>query len=151
MRILILALLTLWLAQPLHANDTDPVKTAALEFIGGSTAILMYNTYLCIGLAADLYSGGVYDAAFTKTILDEQVRSLAAVQAQLQKVNNSGFFDEEGDLNYMISVGELLELLSIQADALYNYTTSGESSDWQKYDQLRLDAWGEISVLLGIK
>jgi hypothetical protein len=39
----------------------------------------------------------------------------------------------------MISVGEVLEMLSIQADALYNYTTNGESSDLQKYDKLRLD------------
>jgi hypothetical protein len=126
-------------ALTLCANDNDPEKIEALEFNGCSIAILMYNTYLCIWLAARFYSGEVYDAAFTKTILDEQVRSLAAVQAQLQKVNNSGFFDEEGDINYMISVGEVLEMLSIQADALYNYTTNGESSDLQKYDKLRLD------------
>ena len=152
MRFIIFFLVCCLLSKSVVAgNDNDYGKTAVLEFMGGSTAIVMYNTYLCIGLTADLYSGGVYDAEFTQVILNEQLQSITAVQGQLKKVQDSGYFITVGDKNYMSAFGGVLTKLSNQATALYDYTLSGESADWEHYDSIRADLWEEISSLLGIK
>jgi hypothetical protein len=152
MRVLVLYLLGLFCSQHVFADtNNDNGKTAVLEFIGGSTAIVMYNTYLCIGLTADLYSGGVYDAEFTQVILNEQLQSITAVQGQLKRVQDSGYFITVGDKNYMSAFSDVLTKLSNQATALYDYTLSGESADLEYYDSIRAELWEDISSLLGIK
>lgn len=135
-------------ANPTHNPDTE---TAVLEYFGGSSALIMYNTFLCIGLTSDLFTGGVYTADFAKTILLEQVNSIASLQQQLTRVLDKGLFTSAADEEFMLHFGDVLDMLIDMSDALYSYVQSGESGDQAFYDNIRMETWKEIAYLLGIE
>lgn len=125
-------------------------KDAALQAIGGSVSLVLYNTYLVIGMAADGYAGNVYSAETAIELVEEQVGGIDAVKGQFEGLLDSGFLIDPNDVTYTKEVLGAFDLVDAEAEALLEYLNSGTDEAARVYEERRVVAWEEISRLLGI-
>lgn len=124
---------------------------AALNTIGASSGLLLYNTYLTIGSTSDAYVGECYKGDLVKTILNEQIASIEAVSESYTSLLSSGFLTDAGDKSFVGDIVVTLGYLKNQAKSLNDYVDSGSTSDSDKYEYNRNEAWKKISKLLDLE
>ena len=126
-------------------------KNEALEAIGGSGGMLLYNTYLVIGMAADGFSKEVYTAEEAVKIVQEQLNSSEIIHQQYEALLKSGFLSDPADAEYLDELSDVFGLVRQEGEALLKYIESGQDADAIEYDTRRNQAWSEISSLLGFE
>jgi hypothetical protein len=125
-------------------------KTEALEALGGSCGMLLYNTYLVIGEAADAYGGDVYDAATVEEIVQEQLDGIKTIKEQYNALMGTDFLSDPEDVKFMKRTLSTFDMVAKEGKALIAFVNSGSDADAGTYDDLRKEAWAEIADLLGI-
>jgi hypothetical protein len=126
-------------------------KDTALETLGGVTALMLYNTYVCIGAIADGYGAEVYDDLTVEELMDEQIVSLTSVEQQLNTLLQSDFLTDADDRAFLTDAIATVKLLRDEADALADYAINLEEEAMTTYDTARTAAWKKIAALLGIE
>lgn len=126
-------------------------KDQALEALGGSCGLLLYNTYLVVGMTADGFSAKMYDAAEANQILDEQAGGIEAIHEQYDALLDSGFLASESDQQFIKETLAAFDIVSHEIEALQKYFVSENVDDATEYDNYRKSAWTEISRLLDIE
>lgn len=125
-------------------------KNEALEALGGSGGLLLYDTYLVIGEAADAYSREAYTAAEVEEIVNEQIGGIATVQKQYDALLATKFLSDPNDQKFLRQLIDAFDLVVAEGNALIDYVNSGTDIDANTYDENRKAAWAEISSLLGM-
>lgn len=150
MKKLTLLLSILCLAFGLNAQNCKG-KSAALEVMGGTSGIAVYNTYLVVGLVADNYSEEVYDADRSTQLIDEQIGAIKVIEDQFKALQESGFLTDPSDVQYVKGIIDAFSLVKEEAVALNNYIDSGSQADLDDYSAAREEAWAAVKELLGIE
>ncbi|MCE3225716.1 MAG: hypothetical protein K0S32_267 [Bacteroidetes bacterium] len=153
-KITIILLITVACFNSVKAQDALGSKTkakdAALETLGATSAMLLYNTYICIGSIAD-----GYDKVSTKetvsTLLGEQSNGINVIVTNYKKLLDSGFLESEDDKAFIRKAIKCAGHLQEEANAFKNYVETKNKSDITKYDTARNNAWSIIEDLLGLK
>lgn len=130
--------------------QTDKAKYTALETLGSTSAMLMYNTYFCIGSIADNYETNKKkeDAI---TLLAEQVNGMKIIADNYDKLLNSGFLTDESDQVFVTKVIRCANHLQMEASSMKSYVETGSKNDVQVYSTNRDSAWDLIADMLGLK
>lgn len=123
-------------------------KTEALEALGGTGGLLLYDTYLVIGEAADAYSLETYTGEEVIKIVNEQLGGAAAVQEQYRALLATKFLTDPSDRGFLEDLTDAFDLVVAEGKALLQYVESGNNDDALDYDAKRKDAWKEIARLL---
>src|SRR5688572_29154698 len=122
-------------------------KTEALEALGGSCGMLLYNTYLVIGEAADAYGGDVYDAATVEEIVLEQLEGIKTIKQQYNALLATSFLSDPEHVKFMKRTLSTFDMVAKEGQALIDFVNSGNDSDAADDDELRKEAWAEIADL----
>ena len=128
-------------------------NTKVLEALGSSSAVLLYNTYICIGSIADNYAGEVYEEDYVVTLMNEQVDMIDALTSRLQNCiddTSEGHLSDE-DKNFFKSMILILSYLKNQAQGFAEYAKTDSDDSLEKFDENRELAWENIAELLGIE
>ena len=126
-------------------------KDEALEALGGSCGLLLYNTFIIVGITADAYSAGTYDADKANQIIGEQLGGVETVEQQYNALVASGFLTDPSDVKFIKETVKAFDLVRAEANALLAFIQSGSDEDGAEYDSYRQKAWTEISRLLGFE
>ena len=126
-------------------------KDEALEAIGGSCSLLLYNTYIIVGMTADAYADEVYSGEKATQIVGEQLDGIETIEKQYSALINSGFLTEPSDVQFIEEFIKTYALVRYEADALVKFIQSGTAEDSAEYDRYRQMAWAKISELLGFE
>jgi hypothetical protein len=140
-------LLMLALSLQVHAQSG---KTEALEALGGTCGMLLYNTYLVIGATADGYGGEVYNADMAKEVVKEQLSGIENIQKQYSALIATEFLSDPEDVKFMKEAMNTFDLIREEGEAFLDFVDSGSNEDAENYDASRKAAWHEIARLLGI-
>jgi len=135
----------------LNTVSAQSDKDAALETLGASGGLLLYNTYIAIGAIGDAYAGNSYEATYVKDITKEQIASIEAVIAQYNKLLSSGFLTDPEDKSFVGDIVMTLGYLKSEAKYLGDYADTNSESDSEKYQYNREEAWKKISKLLQLE
>lgn len=146
----VLLLSSLFLPQNLLAQ-TCQGKSQALETIGSISGGMLYNTYVSIGVIADGFHDKVYDAEYTRALMDEQITLIASVDSSLMKLEQSGFLTDTSDIRYLKEIRIAFGYLSNEAYYLKLYANDSSDSNADNFQYYREKAWKLIAVLLDIK
>jgi hypothetical protein len=136
------------LSLQVHAQTSG--KNEALEALGGSGGLLLYDTYLVIGEAADAYSRDAYTASEVEEIVKEQIGGITTVQKQYEALLATKFLSDPNDQKFLRELSDAFDLVVAEGEALVDYVNSGSDTDATIYDDNRKAAWAEISSLLGM-
>jgi hypothetical protein len=126
-------------------------KDQALEALGGSCGLLLYNTYMIVGMTADAFAEGVYDVDKSTQILDEQSAGIGAVKEQYNALLSSGFLTAESDQQFIKETLDAFDLVVLEIESLEKYLSTSSPKDADEYEANRQEAWAEIARLLDIK
>jgi hypothetical protein len=126
-------------------------KPVALETIGASASLLLYNTYVAIGAVSDAYAGECYKADIVAQLAEEQINSSETLIQQYNTLIESGFLVDPLDKQYLEEIVITFGYLKNEAIYLKALSESGSASDIEKYESNRAKAWEEISRLLGFE
>lgn len=126
-------------------------KTEALEALGGSGGLLLYNTYLVIGEAADAFSKETYNATEVGKIVNEQIGGIETVQKQYEALLATKFLTDPKDREFLVELNAAFDLVLNVGRALIAYVDSESVTDAGTYEENRKAAWAEISRLLGFE
>lgn len=135
----------------LNAASAQTDKDVALETLGSSSGLLLYNTYLAIGAVSDAYAGDCYKADLVTQLAQEQVNSSDLLINQYNALLGSGFLSDATDKTFVTDMVVTFGYLKNQAQYLKAYAESGSASDSEKYEYNRNEAWTRISKLLGLE
>lgn len=124
-------------------------KTEALEALGGTGGLLLYNTYLVIGEAADAYSRDAYTPTEVERIVQEQIGGIGTVQEQYSALLATKFLTDPSDRGFLEDLSDAFDLVLDEGKALIDYVNSGTEDDAAEFEARRVVAWKEISTLLG--
>ncbi|MBI5913820.1 MAG: hypothetical protein HY842_00445 [Bacteroidetes bacterium] len=124
--------------------------TSALETIGATSAVALYNSYSCIGMMADAYAAEAYEDDFVNTILDEQLGMYDNLKTSYTALIDSGFLTDENDLGFVRDAITALNLLKTEANALKQYIATLEDADNDAFQAAREAAWTKIAEILGL-
>ncbi len=116
--------------------------------VGGLAALNIYNTFGCIGLAADLYKSKEYDASKVEKIMQDVIRT-SDLSVQMLKNFDAG---TKGKSN-QVPVADLIasyRLLDREARLLMAAVQSGDKLAMQKFYQAREESWAKAKRVLGI-
>jgi hypothetical protein len=133
------------------AGHAQKGKSEALSALGGSCGLLLYNTYIVVGMVADGYGNEVYTAAESNEILQEQLSGVETIKTQYNDLIKSGFLNDPNDVTFMKDILAAFDLVEKEARSLGRYIDSGSQEDAQSYEVERKAAWAEISQLLGME
>ena len=120
-----------------------------LEATGAVCASYIYTSFAYIGLSADAYSAKVYTAENINTWMEEQKQAMQAMQENITALRS--VVTDQGDIQAIDSIVDILKLLNQQADGLAKYALSGSNTDANQFDQARTTVWPKIKTLLNIK
>ncbi len=140
--------LMLLLAMQVHGQSG---KDEALEALGGSGGLLLYDTYLVIGEAADAYVKETYTAEEVEKIVQEQIGGIETVQGQYDALLATKFLSDPADSKFLRELTDAFDLVVAEGKALLDYVQSGSDADAGIYEDNRSAAWAEISRLLGFE
>lgn len=128
-----------------------PKETAALETMGATSGLLVYQTYLVIGSVADGYGASGYTKETVVTLMDEQVASCNNIIGTFDKLLLSGFLTDPTDEKYVRDIITTMKLLVDEAKLLKIYVETPNDANLATYDATRIKAWNMITALLSIK
>lgn len=134
-----------------QTTTPDPKETAALETMGATSGLLIYQTYLVIGSVADGYGASGYTKETVVTLMNEQVASCNNIIDVFNKLLASGFLTDAADQQYVRDIIDTEKLLIAEAKLLMVYVETPNDANLATYDAARLKAWASITVLLDIK
>lgn len=126
-------------------------KTQALTALGGSCGLLLYNTHMVLGIAADAFAGEVYGVDDTRQIIGEQLGGVETVVKQYTELLNSGFITDPKDVTFMKDLLKAFALVEQEAQSLDTFVATGDVDVARTYDEDRKVAWAEIARLLGME
>ncbi|MBL0017492.1 MAG: hypothetical protein IPP17_13925 [Bacteroidetes bacterium] len=126
-------------------------KDEALEALGGSGGLLLYDTYLVIGEAADAFTKDTYTAEEVEKIVQEQIGGIETVQGQYDALLATKFLSDPADSKFLRELTDAFDLVVAEGKALIEYVHSGSDTDAGLYEDNRSAAWAEISRLLGFE
>ncbi len=144
---------------PLHAQDDKEEKPAkekpdftkaTLHCVGGLSASTAYFGFCLIGVTADAFDKGTYDAKKTKMVAEEVKGFLKRTGNQLDALEKSGGLSEPDakavdDLEKIF--GEVVDF----AQKLEDYADDKSEEKGKAYQESRKKAWKHLKKLLGIK
>lgn len=137
-------------SEQLYAQSSCKGKSAALETIGATSGMLLYNTYLAIGAVGDGEAKGVYEADYCVALMEEQMSSLDIMDSTYADLLASGFLTDPQDVEYVKDIRTTIKYLHDEAYYLKLYVKSDSESDLDNYNLNRDRAWKMIEKLLGI-
>jgi hypothetical protein len=126
-------------------------KDAALEVIGGTGGLLLYNTYLVIGQTHDGFGGEVYDAATATTLVEEQLSGIETVKGQYSALIRSKFLTDPNDVQFVKEMLEAFDLVHQEGSHFVRYLKEDDQGALEDYEIARQAAWAKISSLLGLE
>ncbi|MCG3165172.1 MAG: hypothetical protein POELPBGB_00934 [Bacteroidia bacterium] len=125
-------------------------KDAALETLGSSSGLLLYNTYLAIGAVSDAYVGECYKAELTIQLAQEQINTADLLIEQYKMLSASGFLTDPSDISFVEEITATFGHLKNQAVNLKAFAETGSATSQNDYEYNRGKAWEKISKLLGL-
>ncbi|MCE3258517.1 MAG: hypothetical protein K0S12_158 [Bacteroidetes bacterium] len=149
----VLLILAVAAFNPLTAQtkSTTPTgKNAALETLGATSAMLLYNTYICIGSVADGYEK-VNTKETVSSLLGEQAKGIEVIINNYSKLLESGFLESESDKEFIRKAIRCAGYLQKEASSYKNYVETKDVGEVDKYNVARNNAWSLIEDLLGLK
>ena len=130
-------------AQPTPADPT-PVLTEAVGLLAG---LQLYQTYLNIGMLADIRAEGLYEAGELTQLLGSVVTPLEQVDRQLEKVAAIKTLPKE-DVAALARMRKIISLLTAEGNSLQAFWVTGVEDHAKKYEASRRAAWKELDALL---
>jgi len=155
------------IAQPPVPNDSGPTdrgtsappdtvlpltsEAAAVltETVGLLSGLQLYQTYLNIGMLADIRAEGLYEAGELAYLLGSVVTPLEQVDKQLEKIAGLKGLSKD-DAAALARMRKIVGLLQTQGKSLQAFWDTGVEDHGQKYEAARQAAWKEIDDLLGL-
>ncbi|MDR2350235.1 MAG: hypothetical protein LBF41_06375 [Deltaproteobacteria bacterium] len=101
---------------------------------------IVIQSYGYIGIFADLYGKGVYDARQVKEMLDVTVQYLNNAQNILHKYQSRSVDVAPGDRRYIAEIEGILVILIREAENLLSFTQTRSEADLAKYNESRVQA-----------
>jgi hypothetical protein len=129
---------------PAPKTATDDANAVLAETVG----LLVYQTYLNIGLLADARAEGLYEAGELTQLLGSVVVPLEKVEAQLGKVAKLKLPKE--DAAAVARMQKLAGLLRQQGKSLEKFWETGVADHGKKYEAVRQEVWNELKELLDL-
>jgi hypothetical protein len=147
---LILCLL-LWAGIPAAQAQTPDPKTVMLESFGATSGMLVYNTYIVIGVIADSYEGEVYDSTEVSTYVIEQISAMENMARQYQALYDAAYLEDPADQDMVQEFVAVCGMLRDEAQALLDYIADPTIEKGTVFQEKRTSAWESIAYLLGIE
>ncbi len=130
--------------QPQAAEPNTSVLTETIGLLGG---LQLYQTYLNIGLLADVRAEGLYEAGELAQLLGSVVTPLDHVDKQLEKVAALKGLSKD-DVAALARMRKIVALLRTQGKSLQALWENGGEENSKKYETARQAAWKELDDLL---
>jgi hypothetical protein len=130
-------------SQPAPA-DPAPVLTEAVGLLAG---LQLYQTYLNIGMLADIRAEGLYEAGELAQLLGSVVTPLEQVDKQLEKVAAIKTLSKD-DVAALARMRKIVALLHTEGKSLQAFWDTGVEDHAKKYEAARQAAWKELDALL---
>jgi len=150
-KILYLLCFSLFFSSQLSAQQEATIEEMK-ELLGGTTAVAMYNTFLAVGLAADLFAANEDNKEITEILAEEQMAVSQNMQEMFGEIiaNNAGAFSEE-DREFLALTVATFTALEKFAKATYDWMQNPTNEKViEEYDKQRLHSWQLISDILGL-
>jgi len=122
---------------------------AQKEAIGGCAGASIYLAFVLVGVTADAFEKGVYDAERVQAIMSE-IKALGGVmKKQLKAIRGPalGKDDEQAVDNILLTLASLDDY----ADRLDQYTRKKGKEEADAFQEARKKTWEKVRTLLGIK
>lgn len=119
-----------------------------IEMVGYLAGNSMYNMYLTIGMAMDLFVAEKYDATTVVTLLKEQISFAGGCIERFEKMRDSGEFSGEEDAANAII--EVYTGLKKQAEWGVKYAETASESAGTSFESQRKKNWANIKTLMGL-
>ena len=123
---------------------------AALGCVGGLCASTSYFSFVLIGVTADSFAKGTYEAKTAKDIAAEVEGIVKKNREQLKDLKKAGGLDEADQK----SLGEFVRVLDEVADyahKLQEYCDDKSDENGTAFQEARKKAWTHIKKALGLK
>ena len=127
--------------------EEDEAGAILTETVGLLASLQLYQSYLNIGLLADLRTRSSLKPADLAQLLDSVVAPLDQVDKELQKTAGLKGVNDE-DVAAIARLRKTANLLREQGKALQAFWDTGLEAHTKKYDAARLAAWKELEDLL---
>ncbi len=132
--------------QPDQAPESMGVLTEALGLVSG---LQLYQTYLNIGLLADVRAEGLYEAGELSQLLGTVVTPLEQVDKQLGRVAAIKGLSKD-DVAALARMRKIVGQLQAQGKSLQTFWDTGVQDHGKRYEIARQAAWKELDDLLGL-
>jgi hypothetical protein len=130
--------------------ETVPEQGLRLNAIGSMTGMHLYQTFLNIGLTADLFEKKVYTIDVAKGLLEQIGNFNDAAERQLIQIPPSSFKTEE-DRQGMELARTVTTLLRTEMKELKAFWETGDADHLARYHKAREETWLNIKKLARIK
>jgi len=127
---------------------TEEIK----ELLGGTTAVAIYNTFIAIGMAADLYLSHQDNQEIAQMLAEEQIGMSQNMHLMFKAIlsSNASAFSED-DIYFLNGVVETFQALESFAKVASEWMQNPQSAEhMEKYDRQREIAWQLVGDLLGL-
>ncbi|MFZ5551778.1 MAG: hypothetical protein ACOZCO_01580 [Bacteroidota bacterium] len=125
-------------------------ESEILDSYGAVSSMYLYNTYIVIGSVGDGFEKGVYDAAYTKLIMNEQISAADNIISGYKAVLATGTITREDSVT-LKEMADCCELLKAEATALNVYADDSSAINGDKFQEKRKAAWAKIAEILGFE
>jgi hypothetical protein len=122
-----------------------------LNTIGTYSAGFVLQSYGYIGVLADIFSQQVYDPDMVRSMLGETITYLNNARNQLLFYQSPDVSLPKADLEFINSIGSIINDLVVEAEALSAFSESLQEADLLRFQEARLNAWAKIKKLLSVK
>lgn len=132
-------------------TEPQPKPDPQRQAIGGLAAVNVYSLHGCIGLAADAYQGGVYDAGRVRVVLADLHKVIGYSVGVLRQLQPS-----QPNLSAKVSTAEMISLfgrLDTEASLLGKYVEAPKQDKpaaLKQFTAVREENWKRLSTLLGL-
>jgi hypothetical protein len=148
-RIIAIVLLLAFL-NPATAQTCEERESKLLYIFGGTTAMVMYNTYAFIGAVCDAYAKETYDSAFATQLLAEQIVFIGNQLKISDTLINANYVKSKEDREFFTDYIGVLKGIQSQAQHYNDYIKTKSALKQMAYNDQRQQNWAEIKRLLGI-
>ena len=128
---------------------TPESASVLTEAVGLLAGLQLYQTYLNIGMLADIRAEGFYEAATLAQLLGSVVTPLEQVDKQLEKIAALKGLGKD-DAAALTRMRKIVGLLQTQGKSLKALWDTGVEDHAKKYEDARQAAWKEIDDLLDL-
>lgn len=138
---------------PQGQNFTDAMVREAhhLNTIGTYSAGFVLQSYGYIGVLSDVFSQQIYDGDMVRSMLGETITYLNNAHNQLMYYKSPEVKLPKADLDFIATIGDIINDLVGEAEALSAFTQTLQDEDLERFRVARQNAWKKIKTLLGVK